>query len=218
MRKSRRAFTLFEVMLALAIMTLVAGMIYGVTEAVIRATTELTTEQERRREVDGLHELLAREFHALDPQTVLGLDVRENQGHYLSEITIEKAPGVFSWGRESWYFGLIVLGLEVAPNGLLRFGIRRESSDLITKERGGDGAKWLPLVDNLKSLEWSFYDGQARLWDGKWANRAVLPLLVKLKYRFANDPMAGEMVFSLPWTTPMYGQTLNPPSQYAPTR
>lgn len=208
MRKSVRAFTLFEVLLSMAIMVLIAGMVFGVVNAVVRTAAELTVEQTRRREIDGLRELLSRQFSALDPQTVLGLNVREDQGRYLSEITIEKSPGVFSWGRESWYFGLIILGLEVGSDGGLRFGVRREDSDEITRERGGGGAKWLPLVGGLKTFEWSFYDGTARTWAGNWENRATLPVLIRLKYQFTDDPAPDEMVFSLPWTTSLYGQNM----------
>jgi hypothetical protein len=197
-RNGRSGFTLFETMLGIVILLVLAGGVFGTVGSVISAVEVLQVENERQMNREALAELLRKNFAALPPKAVLRVDVREEGGGYYSELVLEKAPGAFSWGRDFRYFGLTVLGLEKAADGLLDLKvIRMEADEGLRLRKIPDS---LLLVGGLREFRWECFDGLDRQWTGKWDNRARRPSLVRLVFQFQGESESAQITFAMPWT------------------
>ena len=98
MKKTSRAFTLFEMVVVVAIFVLLAGGIYATVNAAVRATATLTEENLQIQRVNAFVSLLRRTFHNLPANAVFSGGIREEGGDGFAEITLRDAPGVFAWG------------------------------------------------------------------------------------------------------------------------
>lgn len=200
MRGRRSGFTLFEVMLGIVILVVMAGGIFGSVGAVISAVESLQSGQENQMNREALVELLRKNFLALPPRAIVLLATREDNGTFLSELTLENAPASFSWGAEAGYFGWIVLGQERAADGLFRLQVLRMDSDETVRSR--QVPQKLTLAEGLRVFRWEFFNSHDRRWMGKWDNRARPPNLVRLEFQFQGDDSPVQVTFALPWTSP----------------
>ena len=98
MRRTTRGFTLFEMVVVLAIFVLLAGGIYATVNAAVRATATLTEENLQIQRLNAFVSLVRRTFHNLPANARFAGGVRAEGGDGFPEITLRDAPGVFAWG------------------------------------------------------------------------------------------------------------------------
>lgn len=199
MRSSRAGFTLLEVMLSVVILAIMAGGVFASVSAVVSAVDSLRTEEDRQTTREALVELVRKNLAQLPPRAILLLEPREVDGGFLSEITLEKAPAAFAWGKKTGFSGAIVLGLTKASDGLLGFSVQRVDPE--ETARNGEPLEKLTLANGLRVLRWEFFDDHDRRWVQFWDNRARQPNLVRLTMQFQGDVAPAQVTFALPWTS-----------------
>lgn len=188
-----------EVMLSVVVLAIMAGGVFASVGAVVSAVDSLQTEEERQMTRETLIELIRKNLTKLPPRSILLLEPRETDGGFLSEMTIENAPAVFSWGKRVGFSGQVVLGLVKGSDGLLDFRVQRVDPD----EAGRSGApvQQLTLAKELRVFRWEFFDDHDRRWVEFWDNRARRPNLARLTFQFQGDLVPSQVTFALPWTT-----------------
>lgn len=199
MKLRQQGFTLFEVMLSVVILAMLAGGIFGTISGVVSAVDVLQTEQNRLTSRSALVELLRKGFASLPPKPTLLLEARESNGELLPEMWIENAPGILAWGKERAFSGIVVLGLDKTADGLFNLVVRRLSADETTRNR--QTPEELVLVEGIRVLRWDFYDDQDRRWAGVWDDKARLPNLIRLEMQLQGESEPEQITFALPWTS-----------------
>ena len=94
-----RAFTLLEVIIALAILSLITGTIYAIVGGSTQATIEIQAIQKENRRTKAFIEQLRRVFSALPANGQIELRVVE-QDPLLQELVIRNSPDAFLFGEK----------------------------------------------------------------------------------------------------------------------
>ena len=199
MRKRARGFTLFEMVVVVAIFVLLAGGIYATVNAAVRATATLGEENLQIQRLNAFVALLRRTFHNLPANAVFSGGVRAQEGDGFAEIVFRDAPGVFAWGLGGPSAGTAILSARP------RLGGGRELSILILPGSLGEmerrealrDAKWLRLLPDLREVQWRFYDEAQQDFVDEWpeGNR---PPLVELNLTLLGEEIPRKFVFWLP--------------------
>ena len=198
-KQAIRGFTLLEVMLSIAILAMVAGAVYGIMVASIYSGEQIKLELDRQSEAAALVELLRTNFVNLPSATFVALKIREEAGRHLSELSLENAPCAFTWEKQLFHPGITTLGLKIASNGQMQFGIRRKLKE--SAQRAHEPENWLPLTNNLVECYWEIYDPRAKRWLRSWDNLFTAPSLIRFFCKWQEDDVPIEATFAFPWAT-----------------
>ncbi|MBU3664781.1 MAG: prepilin-type N-terminal cleavage/methylation domain-containing protein [Chthoniobacterales bacterium] len=203
MRKQRRhpgAFTLFEMMVVIAIFVLLAGGIYSIVDVSVRATAALTDDSLQSQRLDAFISLLRRTFHNLPATARLTGGVRVQDGDGSAEIVLRDAPGIFAWGSVAPSAGAAVISARPRLGGgrgiglLLVPGNPTEMEWKASLEKG----PWLPLLPDLRSVSWRFYSASLQDWVEEWTAEGERPPLVELTFQFLGEEVPRTYTFWLP--------------------
>lgn len=199
MNRRRAAFTLFEMILVVAIFVLLAGGIYGTVNAAIRATATLNEENIEAQRLNAFVALVRRTLHNLPATARVSGGVRRESGDGLVELVIEEAPGAFAWGTGGPSSGTAVLAARPRLGGgremslLLLPGATGEMERRELLERGA----WLRLLPDLRSVQWRFFDEGQQDWVDEWSGGGRPPL-VELTLELLGEGVPRRFTFWVP--------------------
>jgi type II secretory pathway component PulJ len=196
-RVKTSGYLLLEVLLAVAVLSISVVMIFRIIQTTLKATADITFLQTQQRKVDGIAQLLRRNFESM-PQTCT-FQTRSVNGSL--ELIFRSAPFNFSWVTSKANFGTVVIADRSLPNGRLALSVLQESGDALNSYVDGSNEKkgeWFPLVDDAEQLSWRFFDGQAEKWSSDWPNPATKPSLVELTFKLAGRNHLERCVFRWP--------------------
>jgi type II secretion system protein J len=190
-------YLLVEVLLAIAILSIVVVMVFQIIQTTLRVTSEINFLQTQQRKVDGICELLRRNFVSM-PATCL-FQTRNHNGS--TELVFRYAPFNFSWMKPGAKFGTVVIASRPQPDGRLALSVLEESGNALESyvdsgiERKSD---WVPLVNDVDRLTWRFYDARSGKWSSDWPDTAVKPNLVEINIKLAGRNHLERGVFRWP--------------------
>ena len=199
MRKNAHAFTLFEMVVVIAIFVLLAGGIYATVNAAVRATATLSEENLQIQRLNAFVSLLRRTFHNLPANAVFSGGVRSQDGDGFAEIVLRDAPGVFAWGLGGPSSGTALLSARPRLGGGREISLMLLPGSLREMERREalqDG-KWLRLLPDLREVQWRFYDEAQQDYVDEWPEGARPPL-IELNLTLLGEEVPRKFVFWLP--------------------
>jgi type II secretion system protein J len=190
-------YLLLEVLLALAILSIVVVMVFQIIQTTLRVTSEINFLQTQQRKVDGICELLRRNFVSM-PVTCL-FQTRNQNGS--KELVFRYAPFNFSWTTTGAKFGTVVIASRPQTDGRFALSVLEESGNALESyvdsgvERKGD---WVPLINDIDQLTWRFYSSTTGKWSLDWPDTAVKPNLVEINIKLAGRSHLERGVFRWP--------------------
>lgn len=193
----RRAFTLLEVMLAVAILGLMAMAIYRFVTAnltAVRASTELSLIDEGYA---GLASVLTAQFQQLPPGqgTLLG-EPYKFEGRSRDEMTWVTTAGQGLFTRYAVGDYAVTLRLRPMKTGeRMELGVVRESED--DGNPVEESKSWIHLLDEIDTMEIRYFDPRLNAWVDRWTDRGTLPHLVRLTIGRAGAAVPWEAVLPL---------------------
>ena len=175
-----RGFTLLEIMLAVAILGMMALAIFRFVQTNLTALRFSSETAAVDAQYDGLRDLLTTQWQSLSPLRARMMgepfklndrerdEIRWNCGAGPGLLT-RYAPGEFT----------AVLRLKPADDKSDRFdlGILRKQVDSDSAE---EHETWVPLIQNVNSLEIAYFDPNANTWLPRWPGGNRMPSLVKV--------------------------------------
>jgi len=195
--KKRPAFTLLEIMLAVAILGMMALSIYrfvGANLSAVRLSAELNLEDAR---YVGLANMLTEQFRELPPSqgALLGEPFKfENRSRDEMTWICPAGPGLLTRYATGEYF--VTLKPRPMPKGdRLELGLVREAED--DDNPVPENQTWIPLLTNLRSVEIRYFDPRLNAWVDRWTDRGTLPHLVRLTIDRAGGSVPWEAVLAL---------------------
>jgi type II secretion system protein J len=196
-RVETSGYLLLEVLLAVAVLSISVVMIFRIIQTTLKATADITFLQTQQRKVDGISQLLRRNFDSM-PQSCT-FQTRSANGSL--ELIFRSAPFNFSWVTAGANYGTVVIAGRPLPNGRVALSVLQESGDALNSYVDGSNEKkadWFPLMDDVEQLSWRFFDGQAGKWTSVWPNPASKPSLVELTFKLAGRSHLERCVFRWP--------------------
>jgi type II secretion system protein J len=189
-------YLLVEVLLALAILSIVVVMVFQIIQTTLRVTSNINFLQTQQRKVDGICELLRSNFVSM-PETCL-FQTRNQNGS--TELVFRYAPFNFSWMETGAKFGNVVIASRPQPDGRFALSVLEESGNALESyldsgtERKRD---WVPLISDVDQLTWRFYNSRTGKWSSDWPDTAIKPNLVEINIKLAGRNHMERGVF--PW-------------------
>lgn len=199
-RRFSRGFTLFEMVVVMAIFVLLAYGIYMTVNAAMRATAILIEDNLQSQRLDAFVSLLRRTFHNLPASAQFSGGIRTEGGDGNSEIILRDAPGAFAWGSGGASSGITALSVRPRLGGGREISLMHLAGASAGDEqrRALENGDWLRLLPDLREAGWRFYDPVLQDWVAEWEEGRERPPLVELSLEFLGEDIPRKFVFWLP--------------------
>jgi prepilin-type N-terminal cleavage/methylation domain-containing protein len=194
----RRGFTLLEIIMAVAILATMALAIYRFVQSnmvAIRLSSDAIAADAR---YDGLREVLAAQWQSLPSGkgALLG-DAFKLNDRERDEVRwiCSAGPGLMTRYAAGDFVVALRLQSEKKDSDRLDLGFLRKPKDdpAITNEN----ETWIPLIENVQSMEVQYFDARVNVWLPKWTDRQALPSLVKVTIDRSDAAAPWEVILPL---------------------
>lgn len=196
-RDRRGGFTLLEIIIAVAILATMAMSIYRFVQSNLSAIRVSSEAIAADAQYDGLREVLTAQWQALPPGkgALLG-DAFKLEDRSRDEIrwVCSAGPGLMT----RYAAGDFLVSLRVQPekNGN-RFDLGLSRKPVNDSGLSDVGESWVPLIDNVTSLEIRYFDARLNVWVERWTDSGTLPRLVKVTVGRGDSGTAWEAIIPL---------------------
>lgn len=194
------AFTLFEVMVAMAILVFLVGGIYFAVSSAVSSSIQLASVQMDARQQNAFVRFLREGFLNLPPGAKIFLRTRDlGQRGRAVEVLIEQASGAFETGVLEARGSGVVLAVIPDGRGSGYFSLQRFVSGQGEKDRDRnlEAGSWLRILDNVHTVRWRFWDKPEQKFIETWDRPDERPAFVELTYSLTGEPET-TCVFCLP--------------------
>jgi type II secretory pathway component PulJ len=193
----RSGYLLLEVLLALAVLSISVVMIFKIIQTTLKVTADINFLQTQQRKVDGIFELLRRNFDSM-PLTCTFQTRNVNNS---LELIFRSAPFNFSWVTAGANFGTVVIASRRQADGRFALSVLQESGNALDSyvENGNERkADWFPVMNDADRISWRFFDATSGKWTPDWPDVATKPNLVELTFKLAGLDHIERCVFRWP--------------------
>lgn len=208
------AFTLFEVILALAILGILTGAVYSIANSALEASKATLAEQASSRRLEAFVGVTRAAFLCLPREGRVQLRfARSATGAPVPELVFEDAVGVF--GIPSLGGGSLILSARPQADGSRTMSVLRIPKDVqgIELDRLTSQGAWVPLLPRVERVKWSFFaDGQ---WRDEWPPESGRPLAARLQMDYLDMP--GSKIDAEFWIPPLSAPAVEAAPSAAPT-
>tara|TARA_R110002096_G_scaffold54517_13_gene140602 strand:- start:9054 stop:9710 length:657 start_codon:yes stop_codon:yes gene_type:complete len=178
-RSNQSGFTLIEISLAVAITGILLAGVYQVARTTFELSSDVKQVQALETTRTAFVDFVRRELRHLPAEAGLTHQVELNDDKAFSALTVEGAPTAFGFGAAAG-FKRIELVSEPELGGTLRVLLRYHQEDLLNPLE-------LPLLQNLTTFEWQFYDSSLGEWSPIWINPGRRPSQIELLLGFSGE-------------------------------
>ena len=199
-RRDHGGFTLLEVIMGVALISLLFGGIYGIANASVDLGRSVSENRLKEMRASGLVNLLREGFESLPPGSKLDLPRRRGVPGSDGAIRVIDAAGVWAWSGATGAADAV----EIFPEA------GEEDVDLVLAHLRviGGGAIDAEGVEfeefsrtrlvTLESFWWEFFDADSGGWVSDWENGKKRPRLVSVHFALPGDPAVRRHVFAVP--------------------
>ncbi|MEQ1749402.1 MAG: type II secretion system protein [Prosthecobacter sp.] len=214
-----RAFTLLEVVIALTILGMITGTLFSIIQGSVRGASQIEQIQRENDAINRFLDLCRKTFTTLPSTATVKLKLLDQNQDAGQELTISGSPNCFGFGINPISYKDTILGLRPDPseatdqNEKLVQYLCLSREDLIPQtdasgmaqrqETTGlsapdpEGRYWMPLLPDVVTLKWRFYQEKDQTWLEEWDKDAWPDLIeVQLVMRDRTTPL--RMVYSVP--------------------
>ena len=176
-----RGFTLLEIMLAVAILGMMALAIFRFVQTNITALRFSSETDAADAKYDGLRDLLTSQWQSLTPlrARMVGEPLKLNDRER-DEIrwNCGAGPGLLTRYAPGEFTAVLRLKPTDDKSDRLDLGLLRKPQGDSDTAEGHE--TWVPLIQNVNSLEITYFDPNANTWLPRWPGGNRMPSLVKI--------------------------------------
>lgn len=207
----KRGFTLLELVLALLLIALLVGMVFGTARSSLILGNNVVQTQNEEMLHQAFFDFLGNRFAALPGNTRMDLAVSDAGSHYLTDLTLEQVPLSFTWGgaertakairlstvkRRSGYLDIV---LSYYENEIIDPGSTDESgTGFVSTASSEEPFAEIVLLTDVAYFEWRVLDGRTLDYQYDWDIAGRLPLQMELICAFGADGEEIRQVFWIP--------------------
>jgi type II secretory pathway component PulJ len=197
MARYRAGYLLLEVLLALAVLSISVVMIFKIIQTTLKVTSDINFLQAQQRKVDGIFELLRRNFSSMPTTCTFQTRTVNNS----LELIFRNAPFNFSWVATGAKVGTVVIAGRPQADGRLALSVLQESGNALDSYVEGGAEKkadWFPVMSDAERISWRFFDETSGKWSTDWPDSGTKPNLVELTFKLAGVNQTNRCVFTWP--------------------
>jgi prepilin-type N-terminal cleavage/methylation domain-containing protein len=209
----QKAFTLFEVILALMILGLLSGAVYSITAAALESTRAAMNEQTGARRLEAFVRITRDALLNLPSDARIFLRIgKSSTGAPVPELVFAETSGTF--GIASLGGGSIILSARPRADGTRAFSILRVPANVqgVEYDRLMAQGGWIPLLSGVEKVAWTFF--KQGKWQEEWPEGAGRPESVRLSFEYIDLP--GSVVDLQFWIPPLVPPQQAPPPNAPP--
>lgn len=187
-RRGTVAFTLVEVLMAIAIFALLAGGIFASVRAGFDASTAIVEEQLESERMDAFRNLVRRFFTNLPADAKVELRVRQVEGlGDVIEVLAWPVPGFLKFGRNE----KDGIALTALPDGkgsyVMSIGYFRAEDGPNERDRDLADGPWLRLLPDVRKVRWRFAPARNPIYSETWTAANGRPGIAELSMQLSTD-------------------------------
>jgi prepilin-type N-terminal cleavage/methylation domain-containing protein len=197
---TRSGFTLLEMMITLAIFILLAAAVFGLLSGVLQSTATLQDNQNSKDQSAALNAFLKKRLGEMPVSSSLVSYVRgDGEGLVQNGIifgTVNDATAIDAKVQPNGYYTLRITSTTTGTvPGQIPLDARQVLQQSVTTD--DSSLSWIPLVTDIKTLDWKFLDFNATAWVDLWSSSAK-PNLVEFSMQPSGELLPVTMDFWLP--------------------
>ena len=206
LRAARRSgFTLLEIVLALILLSLLMGMVFGTFSANMALGNSIQEAQNEETEHNAFFEMMKKMFATLPGNTRMELASKDAGRQYLSDLTLQNVPLAFTWGGTEKIAKAVQLSTVNRRDGYLDIVLRYYEEEILqdsdNQQTQTDQKPFaeVVLLEDVRTFEWQVLDGRTMEWASDWDLVGRLPLQMELTIAFGKD---GDFIKQIFWIPP----------------
>jgi prepilin-type N-terminal cleavage/methylation domain-containing protein len=206
--RQRQGFTLLELVVALLLVALLAGMIFTTSYSTLALGNNVVKTQSEEMLHQAFFDFLENSFSALPGNTLMELTSTDSGSHYLSDLTLQNVPLSFTWGGEERTAKAIRLSTVKKRSGFIDIVLSYYENEIIEEDSsrsGGTASRSdeepfaeIVLLSDVAFFEWRVLDGRTMEYQYDWDLPGRLPLQMELICAFGADGGEIRHVFWIP--------------------
>jgi prepilin-type N-terminal cleavage/methylation domain-containing protein len=194
----RRGFTLFEVIVAVVIIALIAVTVQQFVQATLMGIQFST---EREAEDEGLAALFRHVEAQLDSMPARGQGLLLATPHKFNGFSADELQWRCRGGQGTltdaadgeWNVTLMLFPQKGKP-GKYDLGLRRKT---INAPQGDTELNWVPLLLDVAAVKFDFFDPRLNAWLDRWNDQNARPLLVRMQLWRTRDSIPDVATFTI---------------------
>ena len=201
-------FTLLELVIAMLLLTIIVGMVFGIARTSLALGNTIVQTQNEEMEHQAFMELLSQRFSSLPGNTRFDLKVQDSGSHYLSDLTLQNVPMSFTWGGDERIAMAVQLSTVKRRSGYLELVLRYYENEVLedsaskfgkSSALGEEPFAEIVLLTDVAYFEWRVLDGRSMEWQYDWEIPGRLPLQIELVMAIGAK---GEEIRQVFWVPP----------------
>jgi len=202
-----KGFTLLELVIALALLAMLVGMVFGTARTALSLGNTIVETQNEEMLHQAFFELLSQRFSAMPGNTRFDLKVEDSGSHYISDLTLQNVPLSFTWGGQPRIAKAVQLSTVKRRSGYLDIVLRYYENEILEgsqstfKGSAGDEKPMaeIVLMQDVAYFEWRVLDGRSMEWQYDWDVQGRIPLQIELTMAIGAQ---GEEIRQVFWVPP----------------
>ncbi len=201
----RRGFTLLELVLAVGLMAILVGMVFGTARTSLALGNTIVETQNEEMLHQAFFELLGQRFSALPGNTRFDLQVQDSGSHYISDLTLQNVPLSFTWGGQARIAKAVQISTVKRRSGFLDIVLKYYENEILEGSASGFSSTVenkpfaeIVLLTDVAYFEWRVLDGRSMEWQYDWEIQGRLPLQVELTMAIGAQGEEIRQVFWIP--------------------
>jgi prepilin-type N-terminal cleavage/methylation domain-containing protein len=177
----RRAFTLLEIALAMAIMGMMSLVIYRFVSANLIIMRVSAADDMAEARYSGLINLVTAQLEELPN----GVGALSGEPFKFGDRPRDEMTWICGYGPgllTRYAPGEFLVSMRLRPvsdkGDRMEIGFNRRPRE--TPEGSTEGETWVPLLDDVRSLQIRYFDPRLNAWVERWTDPGMLPRLVRL--------------------------------------
>ncbi len=205
-RTRQHGFTLLELVLALALLAMIVGMVFGTARSNLALGNTIMKTQNEEMLHQAFFELLNHRFSSLPGNTRFDLKVQDSGSHYLSDLTLQNVPLSFTWGGQARVAKAVQLSTVKRRSGYIDIVLKYYENEILPDSASAFKSTVenkpfaeIVLLTDVAFFEWRVLDGRSMEWQYDWDLQGRLPLQVELTISIGAK---GEEIRQIFWIPP----------------
>jgi hypothetical protein len=204
------AFTLLELVVALLLVALLAGMIFTTSHSTLMLGNNVVKTQNEEMLHQAFFDFMENSLSSLPGNTRMELVTTDSGTHYLTDLTLQNVPLTFTWGGEERTAKAIRLSTVKRRSGFIDIVLSYYENEIIADESDPQSSNSIPaedlepfaeivLLTDVAYFEWRLLDGRTMEYQYDWDLPGRLPLQMELICAFGAE---GEEIRQVFWVPP----------------
>ena len=197
--RSKAAFTLLEVIMAMALIGFILSAVYGVANATMQLGKSMSTARVAETRISNFVSQWRDYLETMAPGIQLTAGVEKVARGASGNLFISGGHMPFAWEKHLQLADAVEFGVVRNKESKdLSLVVRHLKLNAKSRTPGEyNTIAELPILEGLKQMQWQFYEAEEKKWFTSWdpKKRPQPPLFMKLKFAFTAEPREHEYTF-----------------------